>query len=137
MSNWMVRVSFLYLLFPSFAQAGVQFVCGGTLISTIGADGPDTMTAIQAKFTLNAKDDGTATMLLENEYSPPLKGSGKESGKDDVPWNLTAKDEGGNLFKGHLTPIKPLMPQDTKLHMMLELKGDSLLINGPMTCEMK
>ena len=125
----------LFLCTPSIAEAGAKSVCTGTLITTLDtADGTDVMTAIQSTFTLDMKEDGTATMLLENPYSPPLKGLGKESGNENTPWDLTAKDDGGNVFKGSIMPIKPLMQQDSNMYIMLTLKTSAILINGPMAC---
>ncbi|MEC7986002.1 MAG: hypothetical protein VX278_12630 [Myxococcota bacterium] len=128
----------LFLLHSGVAQAGIQSVCNGTLlVQGASPDGTQNRAAVQVKFTLDMKDDGTATMLLENSMTPPLKGTGKESGNEDAPWNLAAQDAEGNVFKGKLEPVKPLFPQDTNMHIVLTLEGGSITMGGPMTCEMK
>lgn len=125
----------LYLCTPSPAEAGVKSVCTGTLITTLAVQGgSDLMTAVQSTFTLDMKEDGTATMLLDNPYSAPLKGTGKESKNDESPWILTAQDDGGNVFTGNIMPLKPLMQQDANMYIMMTLQTSSILINGPMIC---
>ena len=111
--------------------------CTGVLAVVIGKNGPDIPTATQAKFTLSMKNDRTATMLLENAFAQPIKGTGKESGKADVPWNITAKDADGDVFKGTLKPIKATYTGDKALYMMLAIKSKKALITGLMTCTMK
>ena len=138
MKKQLTLCALLCTLYSATAQAGVTSVCDGTLIASVtAAAGADAMAAMQVKFTLDMKEDGTASMMLESPYSPPLKGTGKESGNESQPWNLTAKDEGGNIFSGNIEPIKPMFPQDTGMHIMLTLKSDVMQMSGPLTCSMK
>ena len=117
------------------AHANTTATCTGTLIVTLGVDGPDQMMATQSRFTLNMNDDKTATMKLAGKNQEPIIGTGKESGDESSPWSLSAKDNEGREFNGGLTAIKPLSQQDTALYMILELKSEALAISGPMSCE--
>ncbi|MEC8025231.1 MAG: hypothetical protein VX223_14990 [Myxococcota bacterium] len=135
MNKFIFAVACLTALFVSAtaSAAGVSFKCTGTLIITIGVDGPDKMTAVQATFAMTTKGK-TAVFSLENKFAKPLKGTGKETGDKDVPWSFLAKDDSGREFKGSLRPIEPSYGSDTQLHAILEMKGDNVLISGPMSC---
>jgi len=125
------------LLFASTAFAeNVTATCSGTVIVTIGADGADKVTAVNAKFTMKTTGK-TSTFVLENKFVKPITGTGKESGNDDVPWNLEAKDADGLAFKGSLRAVEGTYPGDTNLYMILELKSTKAAISGPMSCKMK
>ena len=124
-------------LFASSALAqDITATCDGTVIVTIGVDGPDKIMAVNAKFTMKTKGK-TSTFTLENKFAPAIKGTGSESGNEDLPWNLEAKDADGLAFKGGLTTVKGAYPGDTNLYMILELKNEKIVISGPMSCVMK
>jgi hypothetical protein len=123
------------LFLSTAAYANTTATCMGVLIVTLGADGPDQMTAVQGRFTLEMKEDKTATMKLEAKNQPPIIGTGKETGNEDAPWSLSAKDADNMKFSGKLSPIQGLNPQDTAMYMILELKSKALMISGPMACE--
>ncbi len=124
------------LLFSSVALADTTATCNGTLIITVGHDGPDEYVGVKAKFTMTMKKDKTATLKLENKFAPPITGTGKETGNEKNPWALKAKDADGMAFTGTIKPAKGY-PGDTLMHMILELKSEKLLITGPMSCTMK
>jgi len=138
MNKCILLVAFLFTLMCASTASARELtaVCDGTVIVTIGVDGPDTMTAVQAKFTMKMKGK-TSTFTLENKYAKPITGTGTESGNDDKPWNLQGKDADGMAFKGHFTAIKPTYPGDRTLHILLELKSKKLLVSGPLSCSMK
>ena len=131
----MIFVSLSSLLLTTAAYAGTTATCTGTLVVAVGVDGPDKISAVQARFTLNMKDDKTATMTLEGKNQAPMIGSGQETENEDVPWSLSAKDEDGLEFTGNLTAVKALSPKDTSIYMILELKSSAAVISGPMACE--
>ena len=137
--NWsIVSSAFLAaLFFASSANAqDITATCTGTVIVTIGVDGPDKMAAVNAKFTMQTTGK-TSTFTLENQYAPAIKGTGVESGNADRPWNLKAKDADGLEFKGGLMAVASAYPGDTNLYMILELKSSKVMISGPMSCSMK
>jgi len=138
MSKCILSSAFLSILFfASTAMAqDVTGTCNGTVIVTIGMDGPDKMTAVNAKFTMKATGK-TSTFKLENKFAPAITGTGVESGKEDRPWNLEGKDQDGLAFKGGLTAVEGTYPGDTNLYMILQLKSEKILISGPMSCVMK
>ena len=68
---------------------------------------------------------------------PTLNGTGKETGVENKPWELSAVDDGGNQFSGSFSTIDPLVAGDTNLYILLELRSTSMMISGPMTCVMK
>ena len=138
MNKCILAVAFLFTsMFASTAMANdMTGTCTGTVIVSIGADGPDKMTAVKAQFTMTTKGT-TSTFSLENKFAPAIKGTGKESGNEDTPWNLEGKDADGLAFKGSLRAVKGAYPSDTHLHMILDLKNDKIAISGPMSCVMK
>ena len=127
----------LLLASPTALAMDATAACEGTLVMTVGADGPDVMMGMQAKLTLNMKADATATMTLENEFVPKMTGTGKETGDENNPWQLEAKDAGGVVFSGGFKPLQPTSPSDTSMHIILTLKSTNALLSGPMSCTLK
>tara|TARA_B100000683_G_C12273860_1_gene466940 strand:+ start:348 stop:743 length:396 start_codon:yes stop_codon:yes gene_type:complete len=111
--------------------------CNGTLIVTVDNNGPDKMSAIAGQFQLLMNDDGTAKMSISAPNMPTLNGTGKETGNEKKPWELSALDDGGNQFSGGFTTLDPLVSTDTNLYILLDMKSTSMVISGPMTCLMK
>ncbi len=138
MNHYILPFTFLSILFFSSTALAqdVTVTCAGTVIVTIGLDGPDKMAAVNAKFTMKTTGK-TSTFTLENKFAPALNGSGVESGDANRPWNLQAKDADGLAFKGGLMAVAGAYPGDSNLYMLLELKSQKLLISGPMSCVMK
>ena len=124
-------------LFASTASAqDVTATCSGTVIVTIGVDGPDKMAAVNAKFIMKTTGK-TSTFTLENKFAPPITGTGTESGNTQKPWNFEGKDADGLVFKGGLMAVEGAYPGDSHLYVILELKSAKVLISGPMSCVMK
>ena len=125
MNKYIFAVACLTALLVSAtaSAADVSFECKGTLIITIGVDGPDKMTAVQATFAMTTKGK-TAVFSLENKFAKPLKGTGKETGDKDVPWSFSGKGDSGRAFTGSLRTIQPSYGSDTLLHTILEMKGE-------------
>ena len=114
----------------------VNATCEGTLIITMGADGPDQLSAVKGTFKMTMKGE-TSTFSLENKFAAPLKGTGVESGTPDKPWNFQGKDDSGRAFKGSLRALKSSYSSDPLLHVIPELKSTNVMISGPMSCTMK
>ncbi len=138
----MRNLIFSSVLLTAFLFASTAFgdtvtgKCSGTVIVTIGADGADKTTAVNATFTMKATGK-TSTFILANKFVKPITGSGKESGNEEVPWNLEGKDADGLAFKGSFRAVEGTYPGDTNLYMILELKSTKAMISGPMSCTMK
>lgn len=114
----------------------VNATCEGTLIITVGVDGPDQLSAVKGTFRMTMKGE-TSTFSLENEFAAPLKGTGVESSHPGKPWNLQGKDDSGRAFKGSLRALKSSYSSDALLHVILEFKSTNVIISGPMSCTIK
>ena len=125
-----------FLFAPSAFADTVTGTCSGTVIVTIGADGADKMTAVNATFTMKATGK-TSTFVLENKFAKPISGTGKQPASDDAPWALVAKDADGLAFKGQLQAVEGTYPGDTHQYAILDLKSTKVVISGPMSCIMK
>lgn len=130
-------ILYTFLLFFIQQAFALTADCNGTLIVTVDNNGPDKMSAINGNFQLLMKDDGTATMSISAPNMPTLKGTGKETGNEKSPWELSAVDEGGDQFSGGFTVLDPLVSADTNLYILLDLKSTSTAISSPLTCVMK
>ena len=127
----------LLLTSPAALAVDATAACEGTLVASAAAAGPDVVMGIQAKLTLMMKGDGSATMTLENKFDPPIKGTGKETGDENNPWQFEATDAGGEKFEGGIKALKPGHPTDTSMHIILTLKSTNALLSGPMSCTLK
>lgn len=124
-------------LFSGVVSAETTAECEGVALLIIGQDGPDRRMAVYAGFTMEMRDDKTASWKLENEFAKPLTGTGKETDNEDMPWYLQGKDANGGSFTGNLTILDPAYSSDEYLYVILELKNKQMMITAPMSCELE
>ena len=116
----------LLLASPTALAMDATAACEGTLVMTVGADGPDVMMGMQAKLTLNMKADATATLTLENEFVPKMTGTGKETGDENNPGSLRPKTQEVSCFLA-VQALQPTSPSDTSMHIILTPKSTNAL----------
>ncbi len=124
-------------LTPSLAAAVPAMSCKGTLVENpVGDESGDKMKATRVTFTYTPNvDTGAGTFSLERGKMPKFGGEAKETGNPQFPLEFSGTDAAGKSWVGNLFPIAPLVPGDTLLHMLLDMRTPEFQLSGPLSCK--